>query len=224
MKSSVPLTLILRDWDRHRAFILISICAGILALALVEVGGEIPTIVGVMWFFVSLIVLGSMLPVSNVINERKKQTLPFLMSLPMSIAQYTAAKLVSTVGMFLIPWLTLVVAGVSLIAGRRDIPNGFIPVMMILAVFTLIGFCVIAGAALVSESEGCTIAATVASNASYGIAWYLLVRNPAIRASLKNPAVVWGREVLMVLTCQIVVVAAILALTFYVQSRKRDFV
>jgi hypothetical protein len=171
-----------------------------------------------------LIVFGCMLPVSNVVNDRKKQILPFLMSLPLSITQYTTAKTVSTVAIFLVPWLTLVVAAVSFIAGRQSIPDGMIPTTIILSTFTFIGFCVIAGVALVSESEGWTIVATVACNTWYGFAWYLLVRNPAMRANMGSAEVVWSPEVLKILGGEFAAVAVILTLTFYLQSRKRDFV
>jgi ABC-2 type transport system permease protein len=224
MKGSVVQTLILSDWNRHRWFIALSITGGVLALALVHLGGEIPTILGSTWFFVSLIVLGSMLPMSNVINERKKQTLPFLMSLPISVIQYTAAKILSTVGMFLMPWSALVIAATSLIAVRRDIPNGLIPLIIVAATFTFLGFCVIAGAALISESEGWTVAATVVSNSLYGFVWYLLIRSAAIRADLKSPVVVWSNPILTILAAEIAAIVVILALTFYVQTRKRDFV
>jgi len=224
MKVSMVRTLILRDLDRHRHYIALSIVGGVVALALIQVGGEAPTILGATWFFISLIVLGSMLPISNVINERKKQTLPFLMSLPLSVIQYTAAKMLSTVGMFFVPWLTLVVAGVSFIVGRRDIPNGIIPVMMVAATFTFLGFCVIAAAALISESEGWTVAATVISNSSYGFIWYLLMRNAAIRNDLKSAVAVWSTPIMTALTVEIAMIAVILAVTFYVQTRKRDFV
>ena len=224
MNRSVVQTLILTDWQRHRVAILLSIAGGGVALVLLQFGGEIATILGATWFFVSLIVLGSMVPSSNVVNERKKQILPFLMSLPLSITQYTMAKTVSTVGIFLVPWLTLVVAAVSLIVGRESIPDGMIPTTIILSTLTLIGFCVIAGVALVSESEGWTMAATVVANTSYGYGWYLLVRNPVIREGMKSPVVVWSPEVLTIIAVEVAVIVVILGLTFYLQSRKKDFV
>ena len=195
-----------------------------MALGLVQVGGPIATVLGSTWFFVSLVVLGSMLPVSNVINERKKQTLPFLVSFPISVGQYTAVKLVSTVGMFVVPWVALVVAAVIFIASRQDLPDGMIPGIIVLAVLTFIGFCIIAGAALASESEGLTIAATVATNSSYGFAWYLYVRNPQLRTQMGNPVAVWSPEVLTILAAEIAAIVLILGVTFYLQSRKRDFV
>jgi ABC-type Na+ efflux pump permease subunit len=124
--------LIISDWQRHRRQILLCIAAGGVALALLEVGGEVTTIAGVTWFFVALIVLGSMLPVSNVVNERKKQILPFLMSLPVSVTQYTTAKLVSTVGMFLVSWVTLVAGAVLFIISRQGIPDGMVPTAIVL--------------------------------------------------------------------------------------------
>jgi ABC-type Na+ efflux pump permease subunit len=195
-----------------------------MAFALIQVGGELPAILGTTWFFIALIVFGSMLPNSNVINERKKQTLAFLMSLPLSATQYTMAKIVSTVGMFLVSWVTLVVAAVSFIVSHPFIPDGMIPTILILAMFTFVGFCVIAAVTLVSESEGATIAATVASNSFYGFGWYLLIRNPVIRGDMGSLVPVWSSEVLTILGVEIGVIVLILGLTFYLQSRKRDFI
>ncbi len=121
MNRSVVRTLILSDWKRHRPLLLMFTVGGALAFLLLQVGGEIPTILGATWFFMALIVLGCLLPPFNVVNERKKQILPFLMSLPISVTQYTTAKLLSTVGMFLVPWVTLVAAAVAFVMGRESI-------------------------------------------------------------------------------------------------------
>ena len=224
MKGSVVQALILADWHRHRVHMLLCLVGGALALGLIQVGGELPAIFGSTWFFISIIVFGCMLPASNVINERKKQTLAFLMSLPLSATQYTMAKIVSTFGIFLVLWLALVVAALSFIASHPFIPDGMIPPILILSTLTLVGYCVIAAVALVSESEGPTIAATVASNSLYGFGWYLLIRNPVIREGMKSPVPVWSGEVLTVLGGEIAAIALILGLTFYLQSRKRDFI
>ena len=95
---------------------------------------------------------------------------------------------------------------------------------MILATAPFVGFCLIAGVTLVSESEGAMIAATIAANSSYGFSWYLLVRNAVIRAGMKSPMIVWSREVLTILGAEFAVIVLILGLTFFLQSRKRDFV
>ena len=224
MNGSVVRTLILKDWQLHRRLILISLAAGGVALGVIQLKSETAFLVGAIWYFVSLFVLGSMLPVSNVINERKKQTAVFLMSLPVSATQYAMAKMVSTVGMFLIPWAAMAVAGSTLVLSRHDIPNGIIPLTIILFGFPLVGFCMIAGTALIGESEGWTVAASIACNSSYGLLQYFLIRDPAINRDLNSPVPVWSARVLTVLAGEAAAAGLILAITFYLQSRKREFV
>jgi ABC-2 type transport system permease protein len=224
MKGSAVQQLILKDWRLHRPHIILSIVGGGLALAILQLGGEAKFVVGSVWFFVALIVFGCMLPLSNIVNERKKQNLPFLMSLPISSVQYTTAKLVSTVGIFLVPWLALVIAALWLIWGRGILPNGAIPVALMLVTLPFIGFCLIAATALVGESEGWSIAATVVCNSSYGLVWYFITQVPALTNDLKSRVVVWSPAALAVLGGEFALIALILGLTFYLQSRKREFV
>jgi ABC-2 type transport system permease protein len=224
MSNSVVQALILKDWRLHRMLISLTIVGGVIAIAILQLKSETAFMVGTVWFFVSLILLGSMLPISNVINERKKQSLAFLMSLPVSATQYGMAKLVSTIGMYLVPWTALVVAASTYMLTRPEVPHGIIPVMLILFGLPLVGFCAIAGAALVSETEGWTIAATIVCNSSYGIGWFLIIRNPAISGTLKSPVPVWNSPVLMILGGEIAAIVLTLGITFFLQSRKRDFV
>src|SRR5581483_8174816 len=99
MKTQVTLQLIRKDWRLNAPTILLSIIGGVMALGVLLIGGETPFVLGAGFFF---------LPMSNIVNERKRQTLAFIMSLPVSPAQYGVAKFLSTLGMFLIPWMTLV--------------------------------------------------------------------------------------------------------------------
>jgi ABC-2 type transport system permease protein len=224
MSNSVIQALVLKDLRLHRTLISLSIAAGIIALAILQLKNETALMVGVVWFFVALILLGCMLPVGNVVNERKKQNLAFLMSLPVSATQYAMAKLISTIGMYLVPWAALVIAASIFILTRPEVPQGIIPVMFILFAMPLVGFCIVAGAALISETEGWTIAATVVCNSSYGLGWWLVIRNPAINGNLKSPVPIWNSPVLTILGGEIATIVLMLGITIYMQSRKRDFV
>jgi ABC-2 type transport system permease protein len=161
MKNSVIAQLVRKDLRLHRLQIFITILAGMLALAVMQRGGEVPLVLGSTWYFVAIIVLACMLPISTIVNERKKHTLAFLMSLPVSSFQYTIAKLVSTISMFLVPWLMLLVCALTLVMTRSVIPHGAIPVMLITAMLPVVAFSLILAAALVSESEGWALAATL---------------------------------------------------------------
>jgi hypothetical protein len=165
-----------------------------------------------------------MLPISAIVNERKKQNLPFILSLPVNTIQYTTAKLLSSLLLFIVPWLALVGSTLLFIYGGHVLPQGVIPMLLILALLPVIGFCLISGAALVGESEGWSVAATLVCNSSYGITWYLLARMPAFNSTWKSPFPVWNAAALRALSIEFAVVVLILGLTFFLQSRKRDFV
>jgi ABC-2 type transport system permease protein len=224
MRGSVIGHLILKDWRLQRGLLAITIAGGAIALAIAQFSGETPIVVGGVFFFIALIVSGSMLPIAGIVNERKKQNLAFVMSLPISSMQYTTAKLISSMTMFLIPWFTLVISAVLIIEVRGFIPRGAIPVMLILAFLPLVGFCLITAAALVGESEGWGIAASGICNSSYGLLWYFLIRNPAINVNVASRVPVWNATELTILASEVTLVPLIVGLTYFLQSRKRDFV
>lgn len=225
MKSNVVLRLILKDWRLQRRTIILSIVAGVIALTVLLIGGLTPVVIGAVFFFISMIFCACLLPITNIVNERKKQTLPFLMSLPISSSQYGAAKLLSTFGMFLVPWLTLVLAALYMIVGRHVLPNGAIPAMLILANLPFIGFCLITGTALVAESEGWGNAAIAVVNSSYWLVWYLLISQaPSITRNWASAVAVWSPAVVKILAVEFATISMIVGLTLYLQSRKRNFI
>ncbi|HET9217237.1 MAG TPA: hypothetical protein VFR18_09680, partial [Terriglobia bacterium] len=160
---------------------------------------------------------------SSIVGERKGHNLAFLMSLPISATQYTTAKLLAALGMFLIPWLTLVAGALWLILGSRDLPDGLIPVTLVLVTLPLVGFCVMTCVALVSESEGWAVASTVAVNVSYSFCWTVVASNTALRSGFQSATPVWNTTVLTALGSEFAVIAGLLAITLYLQSRKKDF-
>ncbi|HUA01874.1 MAG TPA: ABC-2 transporter permease [Candidatus Aquilonibacter sp.] len=222
MNGSVVRQLALKDWRLHRLQVILSVAAGAAALGLFQIGREIPVVLGATWFFVTLVLLACMLPMSNVVNERKKHNLAFVMSLPISPRQYAMAKILSTFGMFLVSWAILVVAAVWLIEAR--FPHGVIPVSVVLTGLVLTGFCLMASVAIVSESEGWATAAIIVCNSSYGVIWYLIIRVPETAKEVGGAVAVWSPRVLRILATEAALVIFCLGLTFYLQSRKRDFI
>lgn len=225
MKGRVILRLILKDWRLNRAAIILSIIGGVVALGVLLIGGQTPVVLGAVFFFIAMIFCACILPLSNIVNDRKKQTLAFMMSLPVSPAQYGTAKLASTLGMFLIPWVTLIAAALYMILGRHVLPDGTIPMAMILAALPFVGFCLMTGTALVAESEGWATAAVAVVNSSYWLAWYLLASQvPSLTRNWSSPVAVWNGAAVDILGAEFAVIVMVLVLTMLLQSRKRDFV
>jgi hypothetical protein len=103
-------------------------------------------------------------------------------------------------------------------------PHGIIPMLLILAMLPLIGFCLISATALVGESEGWLMAASILCNSSYWLVWYLLARIPSLTANWTRPVAVWNSAALTVLSVELGSIASIVGLAFFLQSRKRDFI
>ena len=224
MRGSVVGQLILKDWALYRTQVLLMIAGGAIGLAVVLRGGQGPFTIGAVAFFVAMVLVAHMLPMAGIVNERKNKNLAFLMSLPISSTQYTTSKLISTFGLFLISWLTMVAAAVVLIETRGMAPRGFIPMLLILALLPFVGFCLMTSAALVGETEGWAIAANVACSSSYGLIWTYMVQVPALTTNAAGPVPVWNSTVLRILGVELGLIVLILALTYYLQSRKRDFI
>jgi ABC-2 type transport system permease protein len=224
VRNSVIGHLILKDWRLNRPLIALSIAVGLIALVIAQYAGQVARVFGSVWFFVSLCVLGSMLPASAILNERKKQTLAFVMSLPLSSVQYAIAKALSVAAMFLVPWVTLLISALVLIETRKVMPQGTIPWLLILALLPMIVFCLISAIALVTESEGWLIAASIICNSSYWFVWFLLTRIPTLTANWTGPVAVWNPATLIVLSAEVGLIVFIVAVAFFFQSRKRDFI
>ena len=224
MKTNVILQLILKDWRLQSRMIILLTLAGAAALAFLPIGGK-AIVIGTVFFFVAMIFCACLLPVQNIVNEQKKQTLPFIMSLPVSSARYGAAKLISTTGMFLISWLALLGAALFMILIRHTVPNGAIPMGMILMGFPLIGFCLVTGAALIGESEGWATGALAITNSSYWLVWFILVSHvPSLMQNSSSPVAVWSPAVFKILGVELTIILLTLGLTMFLQSRKRSFI
>jgi ABC-2 type transport system permease protein len=223
--NSVIGHLIVKDWRLNRTLIAILVSVGLLSLVVAQLAAAEPIrLFGSVWFFVSLCILASMLPSTAIVNERKKQTLAFIMSLPVSAVQYAAAKALSIAAMFLVPWAALLASALILIETRHLFAQGVIPTLLILSMLPMVGFCLTAATVLVGESEGWYMAANILCNSSYWFVWYLIARVPALREHWSGPVAVWDPQVLMILLGEIGVCALIIAIAFFFQSRKRDFI
>ena len=57
MKTNVVFCLVLKDWRLQRRIIILSIAAGVVALAILWSGGQTPIVIGAAFFFISMMFL-----------------------------------------------------------------------------------------------------------------------------------------------------------------------
>jgi ABC-2 type transport system permease protein len=214
--------LVVKDWYLNRLPIGIVVATGAGGVALLPLKQEAAGFIGLTSAFISLILLANVLPMQTIVNERKRQHLPFVMSLPISPSEYTAAKILANVTVFFMVWATL--AGTVSVMFARSASAGPIPFVVLASLAPFVAFCALVAVALIGESEVGAIVTIVVTNISYSFAWYFLIREPSMRAALTSPVPVWNSIVLTIIGSEVALIAVALGAAFYVQSRKTDFI
>jgi ABC-2 type transport system permease protein len=217
--------LIWKDWYLNRGMIIAAIAAGVATLAAIATmpRSTIAMIVAMIVLATILIGVGAKVTMSAA-EERKQQTLPFVMSLPISYREYTTAKIAGGLLIFLVLWGALVVDIVATILLAPGFPHGLIPFTTIMCVEMLMTTCLVITIAVTTESHAWTIAAAqVGSLGLNGIGWWI-VRFPDIGGVMRSATVRWSATATTLLAAELAVIALMIATTFFVQARKKDFI
>ena len=221
MNRALVVTLIKKDWYLSRVPLTIIAIAGALSTAILYLRSEIGGIVSMISTIIALVFLSILLPQLTVVNERRERTLAFAMSLPISSMEYTAAKVVGNLSAFLMIWLAISGAFIGIIAlGPYD---GIIPIAVVCAFAPFMAFSLMLAVAIVAESELWAMVTMGICNVAYSFAWLAILRLNLLKDA-RSPVPVWNERILAVLGTEITVIVVAIALTFYLQSRKTDFV
>jgi ABC-2 type transport system permease protein len=222
MNHSMVKSLILKDWYFQRRALLLSLLGGLASLAIVTFGGQPGFTIGLILLVTVMVMISAMSVMSNVLGERENQTLPFVMSLPISYLEYTTSKVVGNLLIFVPFWLIMVAGCLSLIVAAPVI-HGFFAFTIIMAVEILVSTCLMIAVALVTESKGWTVSAMVAGNLALNIVGYLVAHIPGIREGMYGTVIQWRPAATISLITEFALIALLLGGTFYIQSRKKNF-
>jgi len=222
MNYAMVKRLILKDWYLQRWMIVASFVGGAVSLGIIALGGNAAFILGLILLVTCLIAIGGHMAVSTIVLERKEQTLPFVMSLPISYREYTTAKILGNLIIFLVPWLVLALGSLGLLLLNPK-AHGLIPYTAIMATEILVSTCLIAAVALITESQGWTIAAIMVGNVALNVIGYLVAHIASIAQGMGGSSIQWTPAATTLLLGEFAFIALLLGSTFFVQSRKKDF-
>lgn len=225
MNWTMVARLIWKDWYLNRGWIAAALAGGIATLAFVGAmrGTQIAMMLGTIVAATILIGMGALVTMSAA-TERKEQTLPFAMSLPVSHLEYTASKLLGGLLIFFVLWAALVVGIVGTILLAPGFPHGLIPFAVIMSVEILMSTCLIAVVAVVTESLGWTVGSTqIGALSLNGVGWWT-ARLPGIRGTMNSPNFQWSGTATALVAGELAVMVLMIAIAFAVQARKQDFV
>jgi ABC-2 type transport system permease protein len=222
MNYAMVKRLILKDWYLQRWAILASLAGVVATLGIIATGGKVAFLLGLILLITVIIAIGAQMAVSTIVTERKEQTLPFVMSLPISYREYTASKIWGNLLIFLVPWLTMVLGSFGLLLLSPS-SGGLLPYAAIMSTEILLSTCLILAVALITESQGWTVAAIMAGNLAVNGIGYVVAHIADIAKGMWGSTIQWSGAASAVLLAEFTTIALLLGLTFFVQAKKNDF-
>ena len=214
--------LVVKDWQVYQKQLAGFVAGMLLALGLVGMGTPLMASAGALLLLVQLLVVGTYAIQSSIMAERKLQTMPFIMSLPVTPMDVYWGKLLANLVIYLVPFL-LVTGGLLALILSTPRPDGAVPWLAVVALFMLAIFCVSLCVAIAVESEGWNIFAILALMTLIGPFLYWVSRLDGIVQYLKTDDIVWSAPVLGVLAAEVAVIALAILVTSWIHARKTSF-
>jgi ABC-2 type transport system permease protein len=216
--------LVLKDWYFQRFTILGFLSAGLISLVVLSVPGTAWFTAGSILLITVLFTFGPLLVIALTVTERTAQTLPFLFSLPISMKEYTTAKMVSNFFVFLVPWLILLIASFIAITTQKSLPDGLSPFALVVLSEILVSYCLLLCISLITESQGWNTVGILLGNLLFQAFLYPVANLQAVKSVMYSSSIVWNSTFTIILLLEFLIVALLLGITFLVQFRKTDFV
>ena len=154
--------------------------------------------------------------------ETTDQTRLFVMSLPISLLDYSIGKISVVLTTYLIPWTAMFAC--LTIANFVFDKQGVVVILSAIFLYLLSAFMLQLVTAVVSESVGFTICVMVGCNVGLNVLMMKLFANPEIVAVTKSDVLTWPIIVVQIVAVELVIIAVSLGLAFLFQTRKRDLV
>lgn len=214
--------LIAKDWLLFQKQLAIWVVAGIVALCLIGLAKDWSFYLGSLLMIIVLVSASCFSISTSLLNERKEHTLAFVMSLPLTPLDFYLAKLAGNVVTFLVPFL-LMLAGTLAVMVFTPLPNGLIPLSLLVFGHVLLAYAVSLSVAMAVESEGWNTFAMIGSMLLINPLIMLAGQLPVIRDYAKTDTVVFGPVVLAILSTQLLASVLVLVATGWVHCRKKSF-
>ncbi len=222
MNYAMVKRLILKDWYLQRWTILGCLAGGVASLGVIATGNKGGFYIGLLLLITALIVIGAQVAGSTIVSERKDQTLAFVMSLPISYKEYTVSKIVGNLLIFLTAWIPMLVASLALLLYAPK-THGLVPFTAIMATEILVSTCFIIAVSVITESQAWMIAAIMIGNIALNIVGYLVAHVPSIERGMEGSSIQWTPAASALLFAEFAIIALMIGGTFFLQSRKKDF-
>lgn len=214
--------LVRKDIHLYYRVSLGSLVFGGMALWLLANPGGAKLYMGGVLMVTVLIALGAGIAFLTVIEERQKQTRPFVLSLPVSPGQEALAKILANALLFGAPWIVLVLAILATILHHTDLPDGAVVPVILVALEIVLSTSLILAVAMISQSLIWTIAVTILGNVLFNGFVFQIFNTPAFAGATESQEITWSPEALQLLGAEIAGIVLLCGLAYTASSRRKD--
>ena len=223
MNTSIIKQLILKDWYFNRLPLLLFSIIAVFSLGLFSINSKGTFYIGMVLIISLVVTVGAILIFSSVVNERKNQTLAFIMSLPISFLDYTKAKIISNLSVFMVFWSLLVTGILLIIYFSNHLPNGLIPISVIIMGELMVTYVLVLAVAFIKESETWTIVVMGITNVGISLFMFLISGLSAIGPYIEGSIALWNSTAISIVIIELLLAISLIGIIFYLQSRKKDY-
>lgn len=224
MNTQAIQILFLKDLYLSRKYLFAYFAGGLVSSVLTCIPNETVSFIGFILSMTVAIASGIHLIGQLLLSESTEQTRLFVMSLPVSLLDYSISKISVVLATYLIPWsamLALCTIGTFVLPWAK---HGSIVVLPTIFLFLLCSFLVQLVIAVVTESVGWTICVMVAGNVLLNVFMMKLFSIPEVVAARQSETVSWPAVIQQLLAIECLVIVATLVAAIVLQMRKRDLV
>lgn len=214
--------LIAKELYLHRWLIAGAALAAALS-ALTAAFGKTAFNIGALTWLTTVIALGVMLAIYGIMNERKEQSLQFVLSLPLSVSQYVRAKLLGLLLGFLGPWLVATISAAILVLAHPGVPDGLLPYVLALCVFMLMNFSLVLCGTLLARSESAVSVVIILTNMLVSVYMFTIGTQAGLKDHMYGSTPVWNDTFFYVIAVELIVFVVALTLPLATAARRRDF-
>ncbi len=216
--------LFLKDLYLSRRPLFAYFAAAIACSAISVVPQETIAFIGFILVLTVAIASGMHLLGELLISEGNEQTRTFILSLPVSLLDYSVAKIAVVLTTFLIPWFTMFACSIVLTAVLPWGKTGAVPVLVVIFLELLAAFAVQVVTAVISESAGWTICVMVACNVFLNLFLVTLFQAPEVSEQMKGNVPTFGPLLMQIMWIEVAIIVVALAAALAMQIRNRDLV
>jgi hypothetical protein len=186
--------------------------------------GELQFFIGWIIVLIAILLHGIFTTAVGIVSERKDRVHLFVLTLPVSPAQYLRAKFAASAIAFFVPWAILLATALTLVLAT-GIPDGIMPFLAMLFGYVVCYYAAYFGMSLVTDSVIWTTLVIIIGNTAPIFLIQAFLRMSRVVPDVGPPPDAgWTGAVLGTLAGELLFSVAAIGIALTIRSRQRDHI